>query len=258
MGITGVSRRKEVDPYMDIELLQELCDEDRDAISALILDCNQSDNTTYDPCIEGDFYYIIRNDDPAETGCSCPVLAMLSGYLLGETVDERQLLELSAFTHPAVRRIGLFSMCLNCLSDDFRDYRYRFMLKSCPGTDTPAKAAKQTLRHLRAVHQYDELYMDKSLPVPVSDPGDSLCSRYGEVHFTPFNSDTLYLYGLLVYDRYLRCGHGRRMLTEAESHTPGPFSRILLQVSSDNLPAVSLYRSMGYQVRDRILYYLLP
>ena len=289
---------------MEAELLKELDDETWDAVSALVSLCNAADHTSYDTDLDGDFYYIIRNDDPEESGVEEALFAVLSGYLLGETIDGKPVLEIEAFTHPRMRQIGMFRMCYQSLLDDFRGYRIRFMIKrpivaddepvydrisfsdedysqdardgssSCEDqhevgdsdmsggplrTATPfvAPDSYETLRALGATHQYDELFMAKTLARPISDPGDSLSNSYGEVHLTPFSADTLYLYGLLVYDTYLGKGHGRALM-EAVEATPadGPYKKVLLQVASNNDIAVHLYESLGYKETERVLYFL--
>lgn len=247
---------------MEAELLKELDDETWDAVSALVSLCNAVDHTSYDTDLDGDFYYIIRNDDPEKSGVEEELFAVLSGYLLGETIDGKQVLEVEAFTHPQMRQIGMFRMCYQSLLDDFRGYRIRFMIKRpIFGVDeaTPfvAPDTYETLRALGATHQYDELFMVKELARPIADPGDSLCNSYGEVHLTPFSADTIYLYGLLVYDKFLGKGHGRALM-EAVETTPadGPYKKVLLQVASNNAIAVNLYDSLGYQETERVLYFL--
>ena len=247
---------------MEAELLKELDDETWDAVSALVSLCNAVDHTSYDTDLDGDFYYIIRNDDPEESGVEEELFAVLSGYLLGETIDGKPVLEIEAFTHPRMRQIGMFRMCYQSLLDDFRGYRIRFMIKRpIAGEDeaTPfvVPDTYETLRALGATHQYDELFMAKELARSIADPGDSLSNSYGEVHLTPFSADTLYLYGLLVYDTYLGKGHGRALM-EAVETTPadGPYKKVLLQVASNNDIAVHLYESLGYQETERVLYFL--
>lgn len=289
---------------MEAELLKELDDETWDAVSALVALCNAADHTSYDTDLDGDFYYIIRNDDPEESGVEEELFAVLSGYLLGETIDGKPVLEVEAFTHPEMRQIGMFRMCYQSLLDDFRGYRIRFMIKRPIAADDepvydrisfsdedrsqdardgsssredqydvdnsnmsggPLRTATpfvvpdtyETLRALGATHQYDELFMVKTLARPISDPGDSLSNSYGEVHLTPFSADTLYLYGLLVYDTYLGKGHGRALM-EAVETTPadGPYKKVLLQVASNNDIAVHLYETLGYKETERVLYFL--
>lgn len=239
---------------MEAELLKELDDETYDAVSALVSLCNAADHTSYDTDLDGDFYYVIRNDDPEESGIEDELFAVLSGYLLGETIDGKQVLEVEAFTHPEMRQIGMFRMCYQSLLDDFRGYRIRFMIKSPIAPDT-----YETLRAIGATHQYDELFMVKELARPIADPGDSLCNAYGEVHLTPFSSDTIYLYGLLVYDTYLGKGHGRALMEAVEAAPDdGPYKKVLLQVASNNEIAVHLYEALGYQETERVLYFLNP
>lgn len=247
---------------MEAELLKELDDETWDAVSALVSLCNAVDHTSYDTDLDGDFYYIIRNDDPEESGVEEELFAVLSGYLLGETIDGKQVLEVEAFTHPEMRQIGMFRMCYQSLLDDFRGYRIRFMIKRPIADEDEATPfvvpdTYETLRALGATHQYDELFMAKELARPIADPVDSLSNSYGEVHLTPFSADTLYLYGLLVYDTYLGKGHGRALM-EAVETTPasGPYKKVLLQVASNNDIAVHLYESLGYQETERVLYFL--
>lgn len=247
---------------MEAELLKELDDETWDAVSALVSLCNAVDHTSYDTDLDGDFYYIIRNDDPEESGVEEELFAVLSGYLLGETIDGKQVLEIEAFTHPQMRQIGMFRMCYQSLLDDFRGYRIRFMIKrpiseADEATPFVAPDTYETLRALGATHQYDELFMVKELARPIADPGDSLCNSYGEVYLTPFSADTIYLYGLLVYDKFLGKGHGRALMKAVET-TPadGPYKKVLLQVASNNTIAVNLYDSLGYQETERVLYFL--
>ena len=288
---------------MEAELLKELDDETWDAVSTLVSLCNAVDHTSYDTDLDGDFYYIIRNDDPEESGVEEELFAVLSGYLLGETIDGKQVLEVEAFTHPRMRQIGMFRMCYQSLLDDFRGYRIRFMIKRPIAADdepvydqisfsdedysqdardeissreghhdvgdsdlsggplrtaTPfvAPDSYETLRALGATHQYDELFMVKALARPIADPGDSLSNSYGEVHLTPFSADTLYLYGLLVYDTYLGKGHGRALMEAVETApADGPYKKVLLQVASNNTIAVNLYESLGYQETERVLYF---
>ncbi len=246
---------------MEAELLKELNDEMSGAVHALVALCNAHDCTDYDPELEGDFYYLVRNDDPKESGVEEAVFSVLSGYLLGETIDRQPILEIEAFTHPKMRGCGMFRMCYQSLLDDFRGYRIRFMIKQ-PGADDEAAPfiapdTYSVLHALGAVHQYDELMMAKTLTQPIQNPGDALSGKYGEVHLTPFSSDTLYLYGLLVYDAYLHQGHGRAMMKAVEEFPKeGPYRRILLQVSSSNTIALHLYESLGYRETERIVYFL--
>lgn len=280
---------------MEAELFKELNEKDRFSVQELVTLCNQFDRTNYDTDLDGDFYYIIRNDDKEESGVDSELFSVLSGYLLGETIDGKQVLEVEAFTHPKMRDLGFFSICYNSLKDDFRNYRIKFMIKSplsaqddqvyehisfednvgddyetdisdadssfphiASAVPFIAPDTFETLCAIHAVHLYDELYMMKELTASISDPGDELCSQYGEVHLTGYSKDTLYLYGLLVYNKYLGQGHGRELMKAVENYEKkGPYNKILLQVTSSNTIAYKLYQKLGYRETERIIYFLI-
>ena len=305
---------------MEAELFKELEDMDRAAVCELVNECNLADHTNYDTDLDGDFYYIVRNDDKEESGIDSELIAVLSGYFLGETIDGKKVIEVEAFTHPVMRGIGFFSMCYNSLRDDFRDVKIKFMIKkplfgfddvsyehinfdsddesetegflcecdSHNGSESDSSLCQgafhggsedqngekpfrikapvpfvipdtyETLTAISAVHVYDELLMEKVLDHPIADPGDDLCCKYGEVHLTGYDKETLYLYGLLVYDKYLGKGHGKALMKAVENYEkPGKYKKILLQVSSNNVIAHNLYESLGYVETERIVYMMV-
>ncbi|MDY6317048.1 MAG: GNAT family N-acetyltransferase, partial [Oribacterium sp.] len=100
---------------MEAELLKELDKTDEKAVRQLVEECNAYDHTAYDSDLDGDFYYLVRNDDPEESGVDSPLFAILSGYKLGETIDGQDVLEIEAFTTPVMRGIGMFTMCYQSL-----------------------------------------------------------------------------------------------------------------------------------------------
>ena len=290
---------------MEAELFKELEDKDRAAVCELVDECNLADHTNYDTDLDGDFYYIVRNDDKEESGIDSELIAVLSGYFLGETVEGKKVIEVEAFTHPVMRGMGFFSMCYNSLRDDFRDVKIKFMIKkplfgfddssyehisfdSEDDTDKEyssfevescgesggknqengfkikapvpfiAPDTYETLMAIGAVHLYDELLMEKVLDHAISDPGDDLCNKYGEVHLTGYDKETLYLYGLLVYDKYLGKGHGKALMKAVENYEKtGKYKKILLQVSSNNVIALNLYEGLGYVETERIVYMMV-
>lgn len=235
---------------MDIELLKELNQKDAAAAAALVAACNVADHSSYDTELDADFYYLIRNLNPDESGCNTELLTLLCGYHLGETLNGKEMLELQAFTHPEMRQLGFFTHCFNSFRDDFRHYAVKFMVK---GT-----SAAETLAALHASHQYDELMMKKNLDHGIANPDDALCRKQGEVYLIPYSSDTLYLHSLLVYDSWRGQGYGEQILRDLEEYQSGPYTQILLQVAGDNLPALSLYQKLNYCCVDRISYYTLP
>ena len=81
--------------------------------------------------------------------------------------------------------------------------------------------------------------------------------RYGECCLSEW-SDGVYLFGMLVYARFRGQGFGTRILASliAKLSEEG-CSRIVLEVSSDNLPALHLYRRMGFQIMESVSYFYL-
>lgn len=244
---------------MNIELKLSLSRKEKRLAAELISGCNKEDGTRYEREIDGDFFYLSW----AETSGSAELDGLLYGYLLGETLGGEEMLEIYAFTKPAFRRMGIFTSCLNSLRDDFRNFHYRLAVKAskptAPAEDGIAPSAAAALCSVSAIHQYDELFMEKELERGIQSPGAILEREYGRVQFSRYNEETLYLYGLLVYESFRGKGFGRRILTEVERLSQdGPYKKILLQVRSDNKAGCELYCSMGYKVTERIAYYLLP
>ena len=245
---------------MNGELRLSLTASEERAVSELIRLCNEADNTSYDTAAEWDFCYLYENPGEAESGVREPLLSVLFGYRIGEREQGREVLELSAFTHPRLRRQGLLRGSLNALQDDFRNFSWHFVLKPLRTAEGVREgrlpeSAEKTVRALSFRRLHDELFLRKTLTRGIANPRDSLSNRYGELHFTPYHTDTLYLYGLLVYDRYLGQGHGRALMEAAEHFESGPYRQILLQVSSRNEIACGLYASLGYEVVDRSMVY---
>ncbi len=247
---------------MNSELKLELTEEEEQGVRKLISLCNREDGTNYDTNPEADFFYLSENPGQEETGLKESILSVLYGYRIGEREDGKEVLELSAFTHPYMRRQGLFRGNLNGLQDDFRNFRFHFLVK--PGSDGDAfgqsSLGEDVLRTLQSIggeHLGDELFMEKELESGIINPGDSLSNQFGEVHLSPYNEETLYLYGLLVYDRYLGKGYGRKIMESVEKAEKGPYRRILLQVSSQNKIAFSLYQKLDYRILERTSIYSL-
>ena len=246
------------DCNLETILLTELEDTDEKAVQALVACCNTYDGTAYDPVLSADFCYLVRNEEKEDSGCDADIIAVLAGYRVGEQAEGLPVLEIEAFTHPALRRLGLFRLCFDSLRDDFRGFRYRFIVKPQKAGPSPLpEDTQQALLSLGAVHSHDELLLRKTLARPIRNPKDSLCCQYGEVHLTSYDKETLYLYGLLVYDRFLHQGYGRKLMEAVESSPEGRYRHILLQVSSENIPALRLYRSLAYETEEAISYYYL-
>ena len=91
---------------------------------------------------------------------------------------------------------------------------------------------------------------------PVVFPGERKSYPFGEVFFSAYNEKTLYLYGLMVENRFRGQGKGEEILRDClEQGEYGQYEKVILQVDSRNMPAMKLYTKMGFAVQDCLSYY---
>ncbi|MCD8224281.1 MAG: GNAT family N-acetyltransferase [Clostridiales bacterium] len=201
--------------------------------------------------------------------------------------DENEPAECVAFTHPDHRRHGFFS---RLLTHARRDYPGILLLFSVNDSCAPALAV---LRHLDAKLQCRELSMEldfrmnpgmipkiactaKSLPdryflrshkekdgtvrwklYTIGQNPRSFCTFAGSALTSPAGDCSVCFHQVEIRPTLRGRGLGgtllRLILTRlADTGT----ARILLHVSADNLPAVSLYKKTGFRVRETLSFYL--
>ena len=229
---------------MDVLLQLELNEEEERGFKDLILLCNQEDKTNYDTALDYDFFYSIRNEEKKESGLKEDYLAILMGYKLGEQEEGKDILLCTVFIHPFMRGQGLFTMLSESLYDDFREKRIRFIWKT----------KEESFLHFP--YLYSEYFLEKTLEHPVVFPGERKSYPFGEVFFSAYNEKTLYLYGLMVENRFRGQGKGEEILRDClEEGEYGQYEKVILQVDSRNMPAMKLYTKMGFAVQDCLSYY---
>lgn len=92
-----------------------------------------------------------------------------------------------------------------------------------------------------------------------ADPEQSffVTTPYGECHFRRKGQDA-YIYGILTYKRFQNKGYAFLMLKELFSYLgESGAENVFLEVSSQNIPAVKLYKKLGFKVNERLSYYYL-
>ena len=219
---------------MEVLLQIDPKEEERAGFRELIRLCNKEDQTDYAEDLDYDFFYSIRNEEKKESGLAEDFLALLMGYRLGTEEDGQSILLCSVFIHPFMRGQGLFTACIESLLE---------------------RKGKET-SFLHYPYLYSEYFMEKRLAKPISFPGERKEYPFGEVYFSPYNEKTLYLYGLMVENRFRGQGKGEEILRDAlEKEERGPFEKVILQVDSRNLPAMRLYTGLGFYVKDSLSYY---
>lgn len=202
------------------------------------------------------------------------LLAVLS---LLQTEDS--LWECRAFTHPSLRRGGLFSRLLSQASEWLDQYDEKHQLESelCFPVDPSCTQTMDVLEHLKAEHWYSEYMMVRLLNDCISaseipsvrlkfrhseTDGSWSCSSWmeetliGTCSLLPHGS-SLYLYEVLVPEALRGRGLGTALMNSllallAKRSVPS----ILLQVSGDNTAAVALYKKTGFQITETLSYYL--
>ena len=231
---------------MEVELQRTLSlEEERDCKTLLSL-CNLEEEIPYDTDLDYDFFYLIRNEGEKETGIAEGILALLMGYKLGEQQGGKDVLLCLAFVHPKMRGQGLFTQCKESLMDDFRNCVFRFM----------KKGEREEEFSLSFPYLYTEYFLEKTLEEGIAYPGEKRVYPYGEVFFSPYNEKTLYLYGLMVENRFRGQGKGEEILRDClDRGEAGVYQKVILQVDSRNSAAMRLYTKMGFQIKDLVSYY---
>lgn len=177
--------------------------------------------------------------------------------------------ECCAFTDPAYRRQGLFHELLDAVIDELpEDTELLFYTN---GKSPDCLAALEALEAEVVLEEHMmELQLDRfeksadspQSPVQASeellDGTKTLIFRnaHGTVNISVFR-DYYYLYGLEIHESMRGRGLGHRLLTHVLSilaeRDPLP---LRLQVSGNNLPALSLYRKTGFQITETLFCYL--
>ena len=228
-------------------------------IRRLISAANLHDGTRYGMIEDADGYALAYQDE----GKLCAAAAF---YRMGETFEGRPVCELAAFTAPGYRRQHCFTKLMERLSGELGGSALRFAVYG--NADTSA-----VLGVLGAVHEHDELMLETGTEAFAGTAGETeipeeeklkidfeegyACSRHGECYFR-LGRESAYVFGVLSYARHRRKGYAREMLKQLFSffYEKG-ISRVRLQVSSENLPALRLYENLGMKETDRLEYHLV-
>ncbi len=178
--------------------------------------------------------------------------------------------ECYAFTEQDYRRQGLFTELLDLAIETLpEETEFLFYTN---GSDPDTIAALDALEaecvleeHMMELQlsSWNPLFSASSehpLTMTLTTVDDTLTRQYknlyGSVNISMFSS-YYYLYGLEIHDEYRGYGHGNHLLTQVlrdlAVHNPLP---LRLQVSGENIPAVSLYKKTGFQITETLFVYL--
>ena len=224
------------------------------ALNKLIADCNECDGTHYSFPEDADKIYLmyVRSE----------LVAAIALFLMGEEREGRAIYELAAFTAPRHRRKKYFESLVAAIERKVQGQYIRYSVYH-------NQAALAVLHHRGAVCEHDELVMKLELVgtanqektyenIHIDFEAGHVTSSFAECWFR-LNADgsEAYIFGVQTYANHLRKGHAFRLLSflYAALYKRG-VKRILLQVSSENTPALKLYEKLGMSITERLgLYY---
>lgn len=272
---------------MNIIRTDRLSAEQTEEIKELLHECcNLTGQLPFFPFEDGDLFYLLFTDNdtaslPGKLACA----AALSFF----KEPEGTCAECSAFTRPALRRKGYFSLLFDELSQDIEEVDVYFPVSN------PEPGTFAALASLEAVHDRDEYRMELDLkaaeicsefsfrpvssPNPMENPSSRLCVQWEEIEpdsfllsfdqkkqtagtcCLSFFGDSACFYSFEIKEELRGQGLGREALFLTLSLLlkgfPRPGCRRLsLHVSGLNAPAVSLYQKAGFHIKESLSYYL--
>lgn len=202
---------------------------------------------------------------------------------------EETVCECGAYTLPESRQKGYFSRLLDEALAFVEEYEKSRNpdVDFCFLTDGKSPDAAAALKALGAEYWYSEYSMSLDLPAsgPVSKERPSLHTQTwkgadetcpplriteAEQHLYTAalddtavgvclilpNGNSVYFYGFEIKESFRRRGYGQHFLTAMIELLSKDYRRITLQVSSQNTPAVNLYKKTGFHITETLSYYL--
>lgn len=270
---------------VQVETAEVLTREQEAAVSWLVTLCQEHDDIKLSyPCMPGEAesHYLCWGSLPGQ------LLAVLAVVPCGE-----MLAECISFTHPSYRKRGYFSQLLERMLEDqeetdilfpvsgtcadtmaalealgaepyMREYRMEKKLgrmADCPGMgcgnevcrETEACKGQEASAFLRIVEKPEEDILKADYYIKNDTAGETSA---GSLQLTSVSDAALCLHHVEILPEYRGRGLGTRMLQclfdELEKRG---ITKLILQVSGDNLPAMALYRKTGFRITETLSYY---
>lgn len=205
---------------------------------------NRYDKTGYSVPLDADLWFLSYHYGKAA--------AFLAVYHMGDTHEGHPVDEVLLFTCPeergkkrAKRLLEKYREHVNSEYEEVRHVRF---------TAYPSENTEDFLKHMKAVHEGDELLMTRALPGSGDLPGEDLTfsNEHSECSVRTYG-DTAYIYGVRTDASHLREGSAERLLTEVLAGlSEKGAGKAVLQVSSLNAPALRLYEKLLFKVEERM------
>ncbi len=260
--------------------------------SKIVEECNASDGTHYGPVYDADLY-IFAYDEQGRMMAVLAAYAM-GGTFRGSAVTEAAAFVRPAFRRQGILRSMLEALKEEPEGEGairFAVYETALtaaVLRAIGAEKEHDELMMQLIPDGDRLNQLEAIAEESSLavmiepeewdaPVPLKDadgPSEDgigaladevvrnapqtnyYChSAYSELHIRT-GSGSAYIYGVQTASSMLRKHCAKRLLARVilHFHKQG-YERFLLEVSDTNLPAVSLYRKLGFAEADRLSYY---
>lgn len=229
----------------------------RRAAEAVTAEANAYDGTRYAVPDDADVYYLAYMPD----GRTSRLAGFAAFYRMGDRRDGRTVYETAAAVSPKMRQRGIFSGLIAAADRKLAGSCVRYAVY-----ENAAASAVLAARH--SAYDHAELMLSCGLEgfdnrndeVRIDHTEGRAYTQCGECWFRLDGSrKNAYIFGVLTYENCMRRGCAYTLLSSlfAELADMG-ISRAMLQVSSENLPALGLYDKLGMTETERLnLYYEL-
>lgn len=264
---------------MSVKIETVLSPARKQQITGLVTSCLTAFPAPLSVPTDGDVFFFWEQE---KTASPSDLYALLALYLA-----EDGLWECSAFTLPDKRQNGYFSELLEAAERAYPDYEFSFPVPDLE-TSLPAKAAlaamgaefwyREHLMELKANDPYWNVFFPErpDCPLSLQMQTESDRSATADCNQTVYgffegiciascslaisaneSRTTCCLHHVLVPESLRGQGWGTRFLGALlPALKKQGVSSFLLQVSGDNLPAISLYKKTGFQITETLSYYL--
>lgn len=243
---------------MPLEKFSVLNPDRKALVRSLAAHCCAADGTSLSfPEEDAELYLLYY----AENGCLLSAAAF--------SPEEGGGYDCSAFTRPEFRNRGLFSLLLDTAEELLPEESDFFFYVDEHSSDTVKALHALGADLLSREHMMERPAGNtESLPAPLAAVR-SLCGStesgrpvflyscpYGSLTIAEYG-DSYYLYGFEIQHRHRGRGYGKSFLSGVLSDLSRLSSRpVRLQVSGDNLPALTLYEKTGFLITETLSRYL--